>query len=61
MRWMVSVERVSRSAREGGEGLEDIVFVVWRGFGAERSCRGASLRRMKVVRLGITDGFVQSH
>ena len=46
MRWMVSVERVSRSAREGGEGLEDIVFVGWRGFGAERICRGESLLRM---------------
>ena len=46
MRWMVSVERVSRTAREGSEGLEDIVVVCWGDSGDERFCMGASLLRM---------------
>ena len=46
MRWIVSVERVSRTAREGSGRLEDMILVGWGDVGDERICRGESLLRM---------------
>lgn len=46
MRWMISVEWVSRTAREGSEGLEDMMVVGWGDFGDKRICMGESLLKM---------------
>lgn len=45
MRWIISVERVSRVAREDDEGSEDVV-IGWADSGDKRVWMGESLLRM---------------
>ena len=46
MRWMILVDWVSRSEREGGGRWGDVVVVGWVDGGDERICRGESLLKM---------------